>query len=132
MGVSQNHVGPRVTVASIVTAIGTLTVLGGCGTPASTGTLTGTFKIVTGGVEDRTVPGEGHVMVRHGGRRLADHLVSSGSTFKITLAPGSYQVSARCVQSPQETQSSTPKQISIEAKVATKADFKCLLNPSAG
>jgi hypothetical protein len=132
MGVRQNNVSPRVIVASIITAIGALTLLGGCGTPTSTGTLTGTFKVVTGGVEYRAVPGAGHVIIRQGGRRLANHQVSSESTFKVTLAPGSYQVSATCVQTPEETQLSTPKQISIEEKMATRADIQCLLNPTVG
>jgi hypothetical protein len=134
MGVSPNTIGrPRFIAAIIVTALGVVTLLAACGTtPTSMGTLTGTFKIVTGGVEYRTVPGAGHVIIRQGARRLADHQVSSGSTFKVTLAPGSYQVTATCVQSLEKTQLSTPKQISIEAKMATRADIQCLLNPRVG
>jgi hypothetical protein len=125
-------VSPGFMVASIVSAVGAATLLGCCGSPTSTGTLTGTFKIVTGGVEYQTVPGAGRVIIRQGRRRLADHQVSSGSTFKITLPPGSYLISATCVQSPQETQMSTPQQISIETKVATRTHIQCLLNPSTG
>jgi len=132
MGMGRKNVRLRLVVSSIVTAIGTLTLLGGCGTPTSTGTLTGTFKIVTGGVKYQTVPSAGHVIIRQGNRRVAYHQVSSGSTFKVTLAPGSYLISATCVQSPQETQASTPKQISIEVKMATRADIQCLLNPTVG
>ena len=134
MSVSPNTIGrPRFIAASIVAALGVATLLGGCGTtPNSTGTLIGTFKIVTGGVTYGTVPGTGHVIIRHGGRRITDHQVFSGGTFKVTLAPGSYQISSTCAQSRHETQLSIPKWISIGAKLKTRADIQCLLNPTTG
>lgn len=132
MGVSQKNMSPRIVAVSTIAVISALTFLADCGTPTSTGTLTGTFRIVTGGVEYRTVPGEGYVIVRQGSRRLADHEVLSGSTFKVILRPGTYQISSTCLQSPHETELSVPKTISVEANVATTATVQCLLDPTTG
>lgn len=130
MGVNQKAESSRI-AASIVIGISALTLLAGCGGQNSTGTVTGTFQIVTGGVEFRTVPGAGHVIVRDGARRVA-YQVSSGSTFTIKLPVGSYRIGATCVQSPFETQLSVPKGISVKANAVTRADVQCLLNPTTG
>jgi hypothetical protein len=125
-------VSPRIIAASIIFGISALTLLAGCGITAPMGTLTGTFQIVTGGVEYRTVPGAGHVILRQGPRRLADHEVSSGSTFTFTLPPGPYRITSTCLQSPHETQLSAPKTVSIATNVPTRADVRCLPNPTSG
>lgn len=132
MAVSQESMSPQMIAASVAAGISALALLAGCGSPTSTGTLTGTFQIVTGGVEYRTVPGAGYIIVRQGTRRLADHKVSSGGAFTIPLPAGSFQISSTCLQSPDETQPSVPKTISVETNMATRSDVHCLLNPTVG
>jgi hypothetical protein len=87
---------------------------------------------VAGGVEYRTVPGVGYVLVRQGSRRLVNHEVSSGNTFKFMLPAGSFQVGSSCLPSPQETQFSESKTVAIRANMDTRIEVKCLLNPTAG
>jgi len=94
-----------------------------------TGTLTGTLQIVTGGGAHQMVSATGQVIVRKGTERLADQRVQSGSTFLLTVLPGTYQIASICVQSQHVTQLSVPKTVSVKANVATRADVRCLLNP---
>jgi hypothetical protein len=121
---------------SVVAGIDAAVLLAGYGasTPArtSTGTLRGEFQIVTGGVEYRTVPDVGYVIVRQGSRRLVNHEVSSGNTFKFMLPAGSFQVSSARLPSPQETQFSESKTVAIRANMDTRIEVQCLLNPTAG
>jgi hypothetical protein len=136
MTVSLKTRSPRIMAMSVVAGIGAGALLAGCGasTPASTstGTLRGEFETVTGGVEYRTVPGVGYVIVRQGSRRLVNHEVSSGNTFKFMLPAGSFQVGSSCLQSPQETQFSESKTVAIRANMDTRIEVQCLLNPTAG
>jgi hypothetical protein len=125
-------VSPRIITVSIVVGISAMTLLESCGNPTPTGTLTGTFQIVTGGLEYGTVAGAGHIIVRQGTRHLADREVSSGSTFEITLPAGSYQISSTCVQSHFETQLSVPKAAIVKADRASKDNVQCFLNPTTG
>jgi hypothetical protein len=125
---------PRIITMSVVAGIAAAVLLAGCSTPTrtSTGILRGEFQIVTGGVEYRTVPGVGDVIVRQGSRRLVNHKVSSGNTFKVTLPVGSFQGGSTCLQSPQETQYSESKPVAIRANMTTRVDVRCLLNPTVG
>jgi hypothetical protein len=132
IAVSQKSMSPQMVAVNMVVGISAFALLAGCASPTSTGTLMGTFQIVTGGVEYRTVPGAGYIVVRQGTRRLADHKVSSGGAFNIPLPAGSLQISSTCLQSPHESQLSVPKTIQVEANMATRADVQCLLNPTVG
>lgn len=136
MSVHQMRMLPRIIILSVLATICVTMFLTSCGDShsarGSTGTLSGTFRIVAGGVEYRTVPGTGDVIVRQGNHRLVNHTVSSESGFKVRLPAGSFQISSSCLQSPQETQLSASKTVTITAKMATRVDVRCLLDPTTG
>jgi hypothetical protein len=119
----------------VVAGISALTLLlAGCGTSKPSGTLTGTFQIMVGGVEVRTVPGSGQVIVSQGTRRVAERRVHSGHVFRIGVPPGTYQISSTCTPLAGHGTpfSSTRKSVSVSASTATRADVQCLLDPGVG
>jgi hypothetical protein len=75
-------------------------VLSACGTQAATGTITGGVHIVEGGVEYRTVPGGGLLLIREGKRPVARVRMSSGHSFGISLPVGTYEITASAPNAP--------------------------------
>jgi hypothetical protein len=94
MGVISNAPHRRLMAAIGTTAgIALAVVAASCGNSVPMGStpmggVTGTFQIVTGGVEYRDVPGLGHVVVSRGTRHVAGQSVESGGSFDIRVPSG--------------------------------------------
>ena len=119
--------------------VGTLMVLGlalaACGGAEPRGTVSGTARVQTGGVEVATVPGHGEVTIRHGGRLVASTKAASGHKFALSVPPGSYEISLRC---PQPV---TPISVafgveSVHIRVVpnrtSHVDLQCFITPGVG
>jgi hypothetical protein len=76
---------------------GLLLALTGCG-GAEPVSMTGTFRIETGGAAYHSVPGNGMLIVLHGTRLAGEAKVASGGKFQLPLPVGSYQVTSSCPQ----------------------------------
>jgi hypothetical protein len=77
-----------------------LTVLAGCGTQSTTGTITGSVHIVEGGVEYHTVSGGGKLVIREGKGLVTRVQVLSGHPFDISVPVGTYGITASAPNAP--------------------------------
>jgi hypothetical protein len=129
----------------MVTTLGRLlilTVLAGislgfasCGGSDSAGsvTITGTFRIMEGGVTYHSVSGVGKITVSHGQHIVSVRKVLSGNSFHLSVPPGSYRVSSTCIQHPTPlVEESTLSQVTVSAGRSSMVSIKCLLDPTVG
>jgi hypothetical protein len=114
-------------------------VLTSCGDSSPGGTVSGTLRILEGGVMYRTVAGDGVVAVRKGGHLKVDAKVSSGHTFRLSVPSGSYRVTSSCVQQPSWLGQPvptvvivTPSRITIAAHQSRTVRVRCLVETMVG
>jgi hypothetical protein len=104
-----------------------------CGGSPSAGRVTGTFRIMEGGVTYHSVSGFGKITVSHGQRIVSVRKVLSGHRFDLSVPPGSYRVSSTCVQHPTHlTEESTSSQITVSSGRSSLVSIKCLRDPTVG
>ena len=75
--------------------LGLLLASASCGTSKANGTVSGTFRIMIGGVTYRTLNGRGYVIIRQGSRLVDKKVASSGRSFTISVPVGSYQITSQ-------------------------------------
>ena len=116
------------------TLTGVALTLASCGGSPSMGSVTGTFRIMEGGVTYRSVSGVGKITVSHGHRIVSVRKVLSRHRFDLSVPPGTYRVSSTCVQHPTHlTEESTSSQVTVSAGRSTMvAAITCLLDPPVG
>lgn len=114
-----------------------VTVLAGCSTQASTGTIMGRLNILEGGSAYRTVPGNGKLVIHQGSRLVATEDVLSGHPFDISLPIGTYKVSASAPNAscqPGAVPAAVPRQgpetVTVTADKASRVEWSCPI-PSA-
>jgi hypothetical protein len=116
--------------------LGLLLTVASCGASTTDGTLFGSFRIMIGGLTERTLPERGDVIIRQGNRLVDKTVVSSGHSFAISVPAGSYQITSSCKQlspphrPPGASQPSSG--ITIHAGIRTRANLTCTVYTTAG
>ena len=115
------------------TLTGVALTLASCGGSPSVGSVTGTFRIMEGGVTYRSVSGVGKITVSHGQHIVSVRKVLSRHRFDLSVPPGTYRVSSTCVQHPTPvTEESTWSRVTVSVGRSTMVTIKCLLDPLVG
>jgi hypothetical protein len=116
-----------------------VTVLAGCSTQASTGTIMGRLDILEGGSAYRMVPGNGKLVIHQGSQLVATERVLSGHPFEISLPTGTYTVTSSALNAPCQlgaVPAALPQQgpvtvtVTVTADKASRVEWSCPI-PSA-
>jgi hypothetical protein len=121
----------RILVAAMLT--GVAFTFASCGESPTEGSVTGTFRIMEGGVTYRSVSGVGKITVSQGQRIVSVRKVLSRHRFVLSVPAGSSRVSSTCVHRPTSlTEESTSSQVTVSAGRSTVVSITCLLDPLVG
>jgi hypothetical protein len=116
-----------------------LTVLAGCSTQTSTGSITGRLLVLEGGSAYRVVHGNGNLVIDRGSQLVATVRVSSGHPFNISLPIGTYKVSASTPNAPCQADAvpaavarHRPVAVTVTTNQASKVEWSCSIPSAVG
>lgn len=121
--------------------VGLTIVLSACGTQSATGTITGSVHIVDGGVEYRTVPGDGWLVIRQGKQPVTRVHVSSGRPVGISLPVGTYEITPSVPNAPCQSGDMLAQDsrlgpvtvtVTVVAKKTSRVEWSCPIPSATG